>query len=148
MGSKVDSRRFATLPRQVEALIELGIRARWTRWPPGRHLSGPQYVNQWTDDLRECCAGGRTLDEVANPRFFDWLLRRGYPRDGEKGSLEEWVNSKPSGTEVHIRPGIEVRRTWPSADEFAPDRKGEFVAEVREAVDRVLSALDEPRLRC
>ena len=154
--------RVYSAPAKVEALIDLGNHAGWTlesnfqlahrfaqplhRWYPARNLSGSRYVNQWIGDFREGCAGGRTLDEVADPRFFDWLLRRGYARDGENGSLEEWVNSKPSGIQVHIRPGIEVRRTWPYADAFAPHRKGEFVAEVREAIDRVLSALDEPKL--
>jgi O-acetyl-ADP-ribose deacetylase len=149
-------------PTKVEALIDLGNHAGWTldsnfqlahrfaqplqRWYPARNLSGPLYANQWMDDFREGCAGGRTRDEVADPRFFDWLLRRGYARDSERRSLEDWLNSKPSGIQVHIRPGIEVRRTWPYADAFAQGGKGEFNVEVREAIDRVLSALDEPKL--
>jgi hypothetical protein len=149
-------------PTKVEALIDVGNHAGWTlqsnfqlahrfaqplqRWYPARNLSGPQYVNRWTDDFREGCAGGRTRDQVADPRFFDWLLRRGYARDGERGTLEDWLNGKPSRIQLHIRPGIEVRKTWPYADAFAQDRKREFVAEIREAIDRVLSALDEPAL--
>lgn len=149
-------------PTKVRALIDLEKHAGWMldsnfqlahrfaqppqRWYPARNLSGPLYANQWVDDFRDGCAGGRTVDEVADPRFFDWLLRRRYTRDAEKGSLDEWINSKPSRIQVHIRPGIEVRRTWPYVDAFAQDRKREFVAEVREAIDRVLSALDEPKL--
>jgi O-acetyl-ADP-ribose deacetylase len=147
---------------KVEALIDLGNRAGWTlesnfqlahrfaqppqRWYPGRHLPGPLYVNQWMDDFRLGCAGGRTRDEVADPRFFDWLVERSYACDSERGSLKDWLNSKPSGIQVHIRPGIQVRRSWPYADAFEQDRKREVVAEVREAIDRVLSALDEPKL--
>jgi hypothetical protein len=149
-------------PAKVEALIEVGNHADWTlqsnfqlahrfaqplqRWFPGRNLPGPLYVRQWIDDFRDGCAGGRTRDEVADPRFFDWLLSRGYARNSERRSLEDWLNSKPSGIQVHIRPGIEVRRTWPHADVFAQDRKDEVVTEIRQAVDRVLSALDEPKL--
>jgi hypothetical protein len=147
---------------KVEALIKLENHAGWTlqanfqlahrfaqplqRWYPCRHLSGPVYVNQWIDDFREGCAGGRTLDEIADPRFFHWLVERSYARDSERGSLEDWVNSKPSRTQVHIRPGIQVLRTWPYADVFAQDRKRGFVADVREAIDRMLYALDEPKL--
>jgi hypothetical protein len=78
--------------------------------------------------------------------FFRWLVERGYARDSELASLQEWLASKPLRIQLHIRPGIEARRTWPYADAFARDRKDEFVAEVREAIDRVLSALDEPKL--
>ena len=80
----------------------------------------------------------------ASPRKVP--LKRGYACDDEKGSLEDWVNSKSSGIQVYIRAGIEVRRTWLSEDAFAADRKREFVAEIREAIDRVLYALDEPKL--
>jgi hypothetical protein len=112
----------------------------------GRLLSGPDYVHQWIDDFREGCAGGRTIDEVADPSFFRWLVERGYAHDSEQGSLTDWLNSKPSRIQVHIRPGIQVLRTWPESDAFTHRRNGQFVTEVREAINRVLSALDEPTL--
>lgn len=59
-----------------------------------------------------------------------------------------WLNSKPSRIQLHIRPGIQVSPAWPYGAAFAPDAKDEFVADVREAINQVLSALDEPRLRC
>jgi O-acetyl-ADP-ribose deacetylase len=89
-------------PKKVEALIELENHAGWTlqanfqlahrfaqplqRWYPCRHLSGQEYVNQWIDDFHEGCAGGRTIDEIADPRFFDWLVERSYAHDSERGS--------------------------------------------------------------
>ena len=149
-------------PAKVEALIDVGNQAGWTldsnfqpahrfaqpaqRWYPGRHLPGPVYVRQWIDDFRAGCAGARARDEVADPMFFGWLVERGYARGSELASLQEWLASKPLRIQLHIRPGIEARRTWPYAEAFARDRKDEFVAEVREAIDRVLSALDEPKL--
>jgi hypothetical protein len=149
-------------PKKIEALIELESHAGWKlqanfqlahrfaqppqRWWPRRLLSGPVYVNQWIDDFRQGWAGGRTLEEVADPRFFDWLVERSYAHGSERGSLQDWLSNKPRRIQVHIRPGIQVLRTWPCADQFEPDRKGEFVDEVREAMNRVLSALDEPKL--
>jgi O-acetyl-ADP-ribose deacetylase len=147
---------------KVEAIIDLGNHAGWMlesnfqlahrfaqppqRWLPAKHPSGPRYVRQWIDDFREGCAGGRTRDEVADPRFFRWLVKRGYAHESERASLDDWVNSKPPRIQLHIRPGIQVLRIWPYSDAFAQDRKDEFVAEVREAIDRVLFALDEPKL--
>jgi O-acetyl-ADP-ribose deacetylase len=113
---------------------------------PGQAPAEPLYVQQWIDDFRAGCAGARSRDEVADPRFFRWLVERGYARDSELTSLQDWLTSKPSRIQLHIRPGIEARRTWPYADAFAQDRNDEFVVEVREAIDRVLSALDEPKL--
>jgi hypothetical protein len=149
-------------PTKVAALIELENHPGWTlksnfhlayrfaqplqRWYPGRHLPGALYVEQWIDDFREGCAGGRTRDEVADPRFFRWLVERGYARDGELESLDDWLNSKPSRIQLHIRPSIQILRTWPYAEAFAQGRESEFVTEVREAMDRALSALDEPKL--
>ena len=83
---------------------------------------------------------------VSDPRFFGWLVDRGYARDSELESLLDWLASKPPRIQLHIRPGIEVRRTWPSAGVFTQDHKDEFTAEVRETIERVLSALDEPKL--
>ena len=84
--------------------------------------------------------------EIADPRFFRWRVERRYARDGEQESPQGWLASKPYGIQVHIRPGIQVLRTWSYEDVFAHDREDEFVAGVREAIDRVLSALDEPKL--
>jgi O-acetyl-ADP-ribose deacetylase len=154
--------RVYAAPRKVEALLELENDANWTlksnfhlayrwanprqRWYPGRHLPAQLYLNQWIKDFRKD-AGGRTLDEVANPRFFRWLVERGYAHESEHGSLEDWVHSKPSGTQVHIRPSIRIVRTWPYAEACEQDRQEQFVTDVRETINKVLRALGEPELK-
>ena len=149
-------------PTKVEALIalvdhaELELHSNFQlayrfaqpiqRWYPGRRLPGPQYVRQWIDDFRRGCSGARTRDQLADPAFYRWLVEREYAHESELVSLDDWLGSKPSRHQLHIRPGIEVLRTWPYAYAAEQDHQGEFVAEIRDAIDRVLSALDEPKL--
>jgi O-acetyl-ADP-ribose deacetylase len=149
-------------PRKVEALLELENDANWTvksnfhlayrfanprqRWYPGRHLPAALYLDQWINDFRKN-AGGRTLDEVANPRFFRWLVERGYAHESERGSLEDWLHPKPSGTQIHIRPSIQIVRTWRYPQACEQDHQGQFVTDVRQTINRVLRALGEPELK-
>lgn len=149
-------------PAKVDALIEFADRDEWTlqpnfqlahrfarplqRWYPERRLSGPDYMHQWIDDLQEGRAGGRSVSQVADPSFSDWLVERSYAHDNERGSLQDWLRSKSPATQIHIRPGIQILRTWPYGEAFGADRDSTFIVGVREAIDRVLLALEEPTL--
>lgn len=155
-------RRVYSDPTKVEALIalvdhaELELHSNFhlayrfaqpiQRWYPRRRLPGPQYVRQWIDDFRGGCAGGRTRDQLADPAFSRWVVEREYAHESELMSLDDWLVSKPSRLQVHIRPSIELLRTWPYAYAAEQHHQDEFVAEIHEAIDRVLSALDEPKL--
>ena len=46
-----------------------------------------------------------------------------------------------------IRPSSQVTRSWPFADAVARDYSGHFIAEVRDAIDQVLTALGEKHLK-
>jgi hypothetical protein len=118
------------------------------REEPLQSQRGPPwlYLNQWIIDFRKN-AGGRTLDEVANPRFFRWLVERGYAHESERGSLEDWLHPKPSGTQIHIRPSIQIVRTWPYPEASEQDRQGQFVTDVRQTINKVLHAFGEPELK-
>jgi hypothetical protein len=149
-------------PKKVEALIALGREPSWElnanfhlahrfaapeqRWYPGRHLAGPAYVRQWIDDFREGRAKGRSREQLQGPSFRRWLVERGYATDPELTTLDEWLNSKSSGIKFHIRPGVQVLRTWKFPTVVAQERRAEFVAEVRRAIDQALTALGEPDL--
>ncbi|MEH3137686.1 MAG: hypothetical protein PGN30_22095 [Mycolicibacterium neoaurum] len=45
-----------------------------------------------------------------------------------------------------VRPSIQVTRSWQYTDAVTRDRTGQLTAEVRDAINRLLSALDEPKL--
>jgi len=148
--------------KRVESLLSLENEPGWTvksnfhlayknahprqRWYPGRHLPASDYLNGWIDDLARSRAGGRRRDEIADPAFFRWLLERGYAQESEQRSLANWLSSKPSGMQIHIRPSIRVVRSWPYAHANKQDYKGQFVADVRETINKVLRALNEPGL--
>jgi hypothetical protein len=150
-------------PRKVEALLKLEDDPNWTlksnfhlayrfanprqRWYPGRHLPAPLYLNQWIDDFRKGCAAARTRGEIDRTRFFRWLVESGYARESELGSLDDWLDHKPSGTQIHIRPSVRVVRTWLYADAREQDLQGQFVTDVRETINKVLRALYEPELK-
>jgi len=46
--------------------------------------------------------------------------------------------------DIHLRPGIAVRRLWPWAHAVDLDERGALAGEVRQAVTVLLTALDEP----
>jgi hypothetical protein len=152
--------RFYPTPKKVEAVIALDDSDGWEvnsnfhiaywhalpahRWYP--HLGEPANVRQWIADFRGGRAGARSRQEVEDPSFRRWLAESGYATKSELATLDDWLNSHPTVEQFFIRPGVQVRRTLSLADVVAPDRRNEFVAEVREAIDRVLSALGEPKL--
>lgn len=148
-------------PIKVAKLITLGSQDGWDihpnfhlayrfasptmRWYPDRTLSGSDYLNQWIADLKADRAGGRTREQLVDARFRDWLVDRRYASDAETAALGSWLNDIPPSTQFHVRPSVEVTRSW-SADALALDQRREFVADVRAAVDEILTALGQPTL--
>ncbi|OBF33271.1 hypothetical protein A5724_19585 [Mycobacterium sp. ACS1612] len=115
------------------------------RWYPARHLLGPEYVKQWIEDFHEKRAGRRPREQVDDPEFRQWLVERKYASSDEIDSLDEWANKLPMD-HFDIRPSIQVTRSWQFADAVARDSTGQLTAEVRAAINQLLTALDEPHL--
>jgi Ni,Fe-hydrogenase III small subunit len=61
------------------------------------------------------------------------------------GGLDEWADRLPMD-KFDVRPSIQVTRSGQYADAVARDRTGQLTAEVRDAINRLLAALDEPQL--
>ncbi|SLJ75668.1 appr-1-p processing domain-containing protein [Mycobacteroides abscessus subsp. abscessus] len=116
------------------------------RWFPTRLLSAEDYLGQWIEDFHAGRAGGRTHDEIADPGFFGWLAERRYALAAEQESLHHWLDGKKAGIQIHIRPGVQIRRTWSYAEAFAVENEHEFASQVRTAVDQVLTALGRTNL--
>lgn len=152
--------RFYPYPAKVEAVIGLAESEGWIvnsnfhiahwhaqpahRWYP--QLGEPTCIRRWIVDFRRGRAGARSRQEVQDPTFRQWLVERGYVAESEVATLDDWLANHPTVEQFFIRPGVQVLRAWPLADMVAPDRRSEFVAEVRAAIDDVLSALGEPKL--
>jgi hypothetical protein len=45
-----------------------------------------------------------------------------------------------------VRPSIEITRSWQFEDAVARDSTGQLTAEVHDAINQILAALDEPHL--
>ncbi|MDV3135328.1 hypothetical protein [Mycobacterium sp. 29Ha] len=116
------------------------------RWYPRRHLAGPAYIRQWIDDFHEDRARGRSGEQLRELSFRRWLVERNCAADDELSTLDDWLVTKSSGIKFHVRPGVQVLRTWRFPDLAVPERRAEFVAEVRQAIDQALTALGEPEL--
>ena len=83
--------------------------------------------------------------DLKDPIFRQWLVERGYASESEMESLDEWADKLPMD-KFDVRPSIQVTRSWQFADAVARDSTGQFTAEVHEAINQVLAALDEPQL--
>jgi hypothetical protein len=147
---------------RVDALLELDTHTGFTvepnfqlahrfaqplqRWFPTRLLSAEDYLGQWIDDFHAGRAGGRTRDEIADPGFFSWLVARRYALASEEESLHQWLDSKKAGIQIHIRPGVQIRRTWSYAEALAIESQNDFAMQVRKATDHILTALGQTNL--
>lgn len=148
-------------PDRAEALIALTEEPGWQahgnfhlafwrssspqRWYPERRLPGSTYVRQWVEDFSDSRAGRRPRKVLNNSVFRKWLIQRSYASDAEMGSLDEWSDRLPMD-KFDVRPSIQVTRSWQYADAVARDLTGQLTAEVRDAINCLLSALDEPQL--
>lgn len=149
-------------PKKVDALIALTKDPAWhlyanfhlaywrssvpQRWYPTQHLLGPIYVQQWIEDFQDHRAGRRPREELKDPSFRQWLMKRGYAPESEMESLDEWANKLPMD-KFDVRPSIQVTRSWQFTDAVARDRTGQFIAEVHESINQILAALGEKQLK-
>jgi hypothetical protein len=150
-------------PAKVEALVALTTESGWElhpnfhlafhncqsarRWYPRRHLPGRDYVRQWIDDFRRGSAGARSREDLEDKSFRQWLMDRSYAMEIDVVTLDDWLYSKSPNIQFHVRPGVQVLRTWDFNEVLARDRDGELIAEVRQPIDRTLSALGDPRIK-
>lgn len=115
------------------------------RWYPDGELSGDKYVRQWVEDVGKH-AGGRTPAEIADKGFRQWLLNRHYATNGDLIGLNKWISARPAGLQIHVRPSVQIQRTWKLATAAALDQECHFADDVKHAIDSMLAALDEPPL--
>jgi hypothetical protein len=148
-------------PARAEALIALAQDPAWQvrsnfhlsfwrassprRWYPARHLSGEAYVEQWIQDFKNHRAGRKPVEEATDESFRNWLVNRNYSSREELADLDEWIG-KLRMDKFDVRPGIHVTRSWTISDAIARDADGKLADDVRDAINQVLEALDEPRL--
>lgn len=119
------------------------------RWYPRtrRHCTGAEYVKQWVVDFNAGCAGARTYEKIADPTFWQWLVERRYADTEDRATFEVWLEKQPKKRPIHIRPGVQVLRSWSIQDARNLDSHNELIPEVSQSIKEVLTALGEPTAR-
>jgi hypothetical protein len=72
-------------------------------------------VKQWVDDFRQHARGCSRAD-IEDPSFWQWLLDRGYADTADRTTFENWLSRQPLRRQIHVRPGIQIQRTWEFGD--------------------------------
>ena len=106
-------------------------------------LSLAEYVHRWLgEDFGS--VGGHPRDSI-RAVLWPWLLERRYADPGDEHELDEYIDRLYRGSrDAHLRPSIELRRTWSREEAVDLDHRGALVGELRSAVTEVLSMLNEP----
>jgi hypothetical protein len=107
------------------------------------HLEISDYIHRWS---------GKDFAQIRAHHFHDiretlwpWLRRRHYADPEDDQQLDAFL-SRLGHRDAHLRPGIELRRTWPWAHAVDLDERRALATEIRTAVAELLTALDEPPL--
>jgi hypothetical protein len=102
------------------------------------------YARRW-----EGSDGGWIAQYAANEVrdvLWPWLRERGYAAEADRAALEEFLRilgRRPA----HLRPALRLHRRWDAEEVRKLRESGQLPAAVRDAVNRVLRAADEPILR-
>lgn len=104
-------------------------------------LDVTEYIRRWAGDDYVKIGAHRYGDIREN--LWPWLRDRRYVSAQDDQDLDAFLR-RLGHRDVHLRPGIEIRRTWPWALAVDLDERGALVGEVRHAITELLTALDEP----
>lgn len=85
---------------------------------------------------------GYRCDRV-RPDLWPWLLERGYRSLKDESQLAGFLD-RLGKRDAHLRPGIEIQRTWSRAGAASLDQRGALTGGLRAAVTELLGVLDEP----
>jgi hypothetical protein len=132
---------------QLDANFHIGYRfsRSFQRWYPARTLSGIDYVRQWVEDV-DHHAGQRTREQIQSKSFHNWLTERHYAEMKDLNRLDEWLGQKSPGIKFHLRPSVQIVRKWDLNQAVELDEQGKFAQVVRNEINQILTALDEPTL--
>jgi hypothetical protein len=124
--------------------LYLGYRGAHTlaqRLYPSCQLSLEEYVRRLsTVDIDRI--GGYRHDEVRS-ELWPWLRERGYAGPGDDEHLDAFLEGL-GRRDAHLRPSLAIRRSWSWDEAERLDERGEMVAEIRAAIRRLLTQLQEP----
>jgi hypothetical protein len=108
---------------------------------PHCHLELTEYVQRWSgNDFGNVCA--HPFDHIRED-LWPWLRERQYASPEDDQQLDAFLK-RLGRRDAHLRPGIELRCSWPWPHAVHLDERGALATEVRAAVAELLTMLDEP----
>ena len=111
------------------------------RLGPHCHLDPADYIRRWSgEDFDQ--VGAHPHDRIRED-LWPWLRERRYAGLEDDQKLDAFLH-RLGRRDAHLRPSIEVQRTWPWAQAVVLDERGALGREVRSAIAELLRALDEP----
>jgi hypothetical protein len=106
-------------------------------------LDPAEYARRWQgEDGKK--VGAHHRNHIRS-ELWPWLLERGYASEGDELRLDPFLRALGRRF-AHLRPSIHVSRSWPWAQAEELDDEGLLPGEIRDALNRVLSLLGEPRV--
>lgn len=106
-------------------------------------LDAPTYARRWEgEDWSHVGAHHRNS---IRSELWPWLLERGYASEEDAERLDPFLRALGRRF-AHLRPSMHVVRSWSWADAERLEDEGRLVGEIRDAVNAVLGALEEPLL--
>jgi hypothetical protein len=101
-----------------------------------------QYVRLWEGSGLERIGGYWQGDLTES--LWPWLKEQGCAKAEDDAVFGEFLQLLGDRRQAHLRPGLRAERQWPREEVVA--RGTSLAADVRAEVNRVLQAIDEPRL--
>jgi len=106
-------------------------------------LDAPTYARRWEgEDWSHVGAHHR---DCIRTELWPWLLERGYASERDAERLDPFLRALGRRF-AHLRPSMHVARSWSWSDAERLEDEGRLVGEIRDAVNAVLAALEEPLL--
>lgn len=106
-------------------------------------LDAATYARRWEgEDWAH--VGAHHRDSVLT-ELWPWLLERGYASEHDHERLDPFLRALGRRF-AHLRPSMHAARSWPWEQARRLEDEGQLVAAIREAVNAVLAALEEPLL--
>lgn len=107
---------------------------------PHCQLPITEYIHRWSgSDFGKI--GAYHFDTIRE-NLWPWLRERQYASSQDDQHLNAFLKHL-GRRDVHLRPGVEVRRNWPWTDAVDLDERGALASEVRTAIAELMAALDE-----
>lgn len=106
-------------------------------------LDPAEYVRRWQgEDWKK--VGAHHRNHIPD-ELWPWLIERGYASERDTARLEAFMHALGRRF-AHLRPSIHVSRSWEWREAEKLDDDGLLPGEIRDALNRVLTLLDEPNV--